>query len=172
MRARKKIIKRAAACLLILTAAAAIALSALAYPYIRERIDLPYTTFRPFSGRLFDFKLDQVHYICTSGDSDSPHMHYFRSDEEITEVIELLNSFRYYCWKPEPMGEKALPFGGSRSVSLDLMYPQTDGSTVHIHYVAYENRLLFNNVWYYGDPAFFKKLRELRDCGKYHREHS
>ena len=164
--------KKPLICLLILTAAALVTLSALAYPYIRERIDLPYMTFEPFSGRLFDFKLNQVYYIYTGGDSGNPHRHYFRSDEEITEVIELLNSFRYYYWKPEPMGVKALPFGGSRSVSLDLMYPQTDGSTVHVNYVAYDNRLMFNNVWYYGDPAFFSKLRELRDCDKYHTDHS
>lgn len=149
---------RTAACLLILAAAALLTLSALAYPYIKARLDLPYMTFEPFSGRCFDFEPEKVWQVTVPGD---PYVRCLKSDEEIAEVLDLLNSFRYRFWRPEPMGREALPLGVTRFIRIDMVSPQPGGPEVIVYF--FEDRLMVNDVLYYGDPDYIKKLRGLGD---------
>ncbi len=78
----------------------------------------PYTTYVPFSGKLFDINLDEVDKIATlkwtPGGYDSSE--YTSEDDKFHEIIDFMNSFRYS--RVFPSYDPNEVSGGSESITI------------------------------------------------------
>lgn len=127
--------------------------------FIMERLEAPYFTYGFMSGRCFNFDVGQIYEIKINSLKEyDPHWNVLSSNDEISEIVKFLNSFTCHYCLPEPDGESALPIGWYNIIHIYFKEPQADESSVTICFEY--NRMLVNNIWYYGDRGYFDRLRE------------
>ena len=134
--------------------------------YVKYVIPRPVevTIFAPFERRIFDLNASEIEIIGLTGSvritSYGDHLPPLYCDlegkEEIKDMVDYLNSFRYTHTEPGP-DFRNLGKGGHTYCSL-AMRKQT-GETFGCH--IEEDRVCIGEVWYYGDSDFFQKLLEL-----------
>lgn len=139
--------------------------------YILQRPE-HFTTFEPFSGKLFDIDPEEVSVIAirnAQSPTDTPAASYFEDEEDIKRFTEFFNSFRYCFWLPGP-DEIHLhhAFCGAATIELKNMVYH-EGSHQYVPESANflldrkQHRIWFHNAWYYySDEEFFEKFHELK----------
>lgn len=127
-----------------------------------------YTTFEPFSGKLFDLKPEEISHIDIRNSYDTPadYLHY-EDKEEVREIAAFLNSFRYRYCLSGPKDERAFP-AGNIAMEYIKVYPAGIDPAYYkykalycIVYAGERNAILVNGVWYFGDEEFFEKFSAL-----------
>ncbi len=169
MKSRKK---KTALITIFLLALAATALFGLSiYPnYLLPRMESPWQTYQPFSGKLFAIDSAQVGEILVSSKTGR-HRHRFSSPDDVEKILSHLNGFRYFFWIPEPKGEGAVPVGSSEYGSIRFGQEEFIFQAHRMLVSASSQRVsgghrkqVTNFVWYYGGKDFFDQLEELRKC--------
>lgn len=160
---------------IFLLALAATALFGLSiYPnYLLPRMESPYQTYQPFSGKLFAIDSAQVGEILVSSETGR-HWHRFSSAGDVEKILSHLNGFRYFFWIPEPKGERAIPVGSSEYGSIrfgqEEFIFQAHRMLVSIssqRVSGGHRKQVTNFVWYYGSEGFFDQLEALRECDEF-----
>lgn len=108
-----------------------------------------YTTYVPFTGRIFDIEPDEVRRIRVENGSSLVQVE-FTTQEELEEICKVLNNLRYTRWFPDipiPMG------GWSRCVFLD-----TGNGTKFFEFTS--KSLLSRGIWYRITPETLAPLLE------------
>lgn len=131
-----------------------------------------FTTFEPFSGKLFDIDPEEVSVIAirnAQSPTDTPAATYFEDEEHIKEFTEFFNSFRYCFWWPGP-DERHIgqAFCGTATIKLKNLvfierahkyFPESALFSLDCK----KHRIWFRNAWYYyRDEEFFEKFNELK----------
>lgn len=132
---------------------------------IQPRIDSSLLTYKPLSRKLFDLNPEDIESISISLGTGAPDWYYYKSQEELKEITDLLNSFRYTFWKPEFREEKDRVPAGVHSKSIRIFKkPKYRYRTKHdegIKIVFYKDDSIFlKNTWYYCDTSYFDELFE------------
>lgn len=135
--------------------------------YILQRPE-HFTTFEPFSGKLFDIDPEEVSYIDIDNHGE-PIKEYTRYEdtEDVQEITEFLNSFRYRFWWPAP-DKRHSRTGASDSVVIALkntVYNKHFNAQVPetVYCMVQSHRIQLGNAWYYyKDEKFFEKFHELK----------
>lgn len=129
--------------------------------------DPDFSTYSPFSGKLFEMRPASIKNSLVQV-RDAAHVHDplvwvdLREEngkaekEQLERLAEHLNSFRYWFWMPAPNG-----IGPSYPYAYLIVNGKKADATLRICYQKGRNRLLYNNVWYYGSREFFQTLDNL-----------
>ncbi len=122
-----------------------------------------FTTFSPFERRIFDLDSSKIKEIGFRGwVYKSRHINLvpppdiFDTKDEIEDLVEYLNSFRYTHTAPAP---DSLNIGKGQEPHCNLWIETWKGAKFSC--LIEKNRIYIGEVWYYGDPDFFQKLLEL-----------
>lgn len=142
-----------------------------AYPnYLLPRMESPWQTYQPFSGKLFAIDSAQAGEILVSSKTGR-HRHRFSSPDDVEKILSHLNGFRYFFWIPEPKGEGAVPVGSSEYGSIRFGQGGFTFQRNRMLISASSQRVsgghrkqVTNFVWYYGPKDFFNALEALRAC--------
>lgn len=120
-----------------------------------------FLTYEPFSGKLFQIDpsvgLSYVSYHISSP-TCTTHVEEIEIADPATiaQLIDLLNDFRYNYWSYQ---DRRHHIGKGGRVYLTLQSAKRVQPYEVI--VIENNRLTFGDTWYYGDSAYFEKLRSL-----------
>lgn len=158
--------------LLIELALLGIVLGTIVYQkYILPR-PVEYTTFAPLERRIFDLDASEITEIEYTGNVDvekfqerikaNPETpkgllmprYEFETRDEIEEIVEYLNSFRYSLTAPGP-DYRHMNYGTESECCLVLYTKQKDKS---LGMTIQKNRVHIGEVWYYGDPEYFSRF--------------
>lgn len=108
-----------------------------------------YTTYIPFSGRIFDVTPEEVRKIRVAN-SDACIEVNFDTEEGLEEICDVLNSLRYRSWFP------SIPIGmGGWSCGI-FIYSENQ----HYFYQFGEEYLLCRGIWYKITPETLSPLLE------------
>lgn len=133
MKITKKRIKKKYVVLLIILLAAY-----LLFAFTRQS---EYSTYVPFSGKVFNIKREDVDAVCIFNGNQVISVD-LDDDQQIQQVVELLNGLRYQFWIPVP------PIGSSGYSYL--LWLEIDGERIAFKFN--KNQILVKNVWYFcGD---------------------
>ncbi len=134
--------------------------------YVKYVLPRPveFTVFSPLERRIFDLDASQIQSISVRNEDPEQYRKYgsptpvycFDSQEEVEELTELFNSFRYTHTLPGPDFRNV----GKPPTIGAIWIEKKDGAKLYC--ALQENRIWIGEVWYYGNPAFFQKLMELK----------
>jgi hypothetical protein len=123
----------------------------LAYvPFIATRY-CGHTTYIPFSGRVFDINIEEVEAIRFQSGNTGRYIKYLDEDE-VMELVDYLNSFRYRVWLPEP------PRGAGWSYRIQI-YFNNDEEDVSYYFNSFS--ICVNRVWFYGRLDYFRRFTDI-----------
>lgn len=145
-----------------------------AYPnYLLPRMESPWQTYQPFSGKPFAIDSAQAGEILVSSKTGR-HRHRFSSPDDVEKILSHLNGFRYFFWIPEPKGEGAVPVGSSEYGSIRFGQEEFIFQAHRMLVSVSSQRVsgghrkqVTNFVWYYGSEGFFDQLEALRECDEF-----
>lgn len=134
-----------------------------------------FTTFAPLERRIFDLDASEITEIEYTGNVDvekfqerikaNPETpkgllmprYEFESREEIEEIVEYLNSFRYCFTAPGP-DYRHMNYGTESECCL-VIYTKQQNESLGI--TIQENRVHIGEVWYYGDLEYFSRFMDM-----------
>lgn len=143
------------------------------YTYRETVLSRPeaYTTFQPFSGKLFQLDPEKIDHIdIFNKNTEAKPTSYivdplrYETEEDVKQISDFLNSFRYHFWMPGPKGVDAIkmitPTGSIR------IYPKGIKPAYYkykmMHCMIRDNKMWVNGIWYFGSEEFFQKFDELQ----------
>lgn len=142
------------------------------YTYRETVLSRPeaYTTFQPFSGKLFQLDPEQIDHIEIFNKNTQSCLESIRSEslcyeteEDVKEISEFLNSFRYHFWMPGPKGVEAMKMTSTGGINI---YPKGVKPAYYkykmMHCMIRDNKMWVNGIWYFGSEEFFQKFEELQ----------
>ena len=104
-----------------------------------------YTTYIPFSGKVFQISADDVDTITFWKYGETI---VYTDSEDKAEIVNLLNGFRYWYWMP------SLPVGmGGWTYMIDI-----DGDSKSENYVFGDSWIKVNGLYLYGKTGYFDAI--------------
>ena len=108
-----------------------------------------HTTYVPFTGRVFNINCEELEAVRFQSGNTGQYI-YFRSDDEIKEVTDFLNAFRYRVWVP------SLPPIAGWGYRVTLFF--YDGTSVSYFFNSFS--ICVNGVWHYGNLSYFREFTD------------
>lgn len=119
-----------------------------------------YTSFYPFSGKLFNLKSEDVAVIEFHTNNSFEPVRYVKGEKAFDEVLNYINSFRYESHRPNPSINEY-----TGNVQYYLYIRPYAGSVEGTCWYGFNSREFeVNSVWYCSDnDEYFKRLIELAE---------
>lgn len=109
-----------------------------------------YTTYRPFSGRVFNITSENVKSVRIVN-GNTGYIADYLDDESIRELVNYINKFRYQYWIPE----LPLKTGGYEYA----LWLSIDGEALYFKFTP--DMILVRGVWYECSDQYLSKLADL-----------
>ena len=176
--ADKKHSKKRKICLFLLAVvvtAGLFLLGAMIYTkYVLPR-PVEWTTFSPFERKIFDLDASEIEAFKIVCKVDlERHREYeeefgksartiytFETREEVEEIVEYLNSFRYTITAPGTDFRNWVKGTTPSHCWLSIIPKDQELDQRRWQFFVEENRLCIGEVWYYGDPEFFDRFLKI-----------
>lgn len=114
-----------------------------------------YTTYAPFSGRVFDMKENDVKYIRITNGNTTQTINLEKEDAVTKEVIRSLNDFRYNFWLP------IIPLG---SVGYSYAFGIHMENGEYYSHIISSNGVDVRGVWFHCSNESLQKLMDIVDA--------
>ena len=112
-----------------------------------------YSTYVPFTGQIFRLKAGEVESVRITNGSTGVTCNYAEGEEGFSDLLDTLNSLRYWAWIPDPPVAR----GGYEYV----LWIQTGGESVGFQFTS--RSILVRGIWYQVRGPQLGRLAELVD---------
>ena len=109
------------------------------------------STYVPFTGQIFRLKAGEVESVRITNGSTGVTCNYAEGEEGFSDLLDTLNSLRYWAWIPDPPVAR----GGYEYV----LWIQTGGESVGFQFTS--RSILVRGIWYQVRGPQLGRLAEL-----------
>ena len=134
-----------------------------------------WTTFSPLERKIFDLDASEIEafeIVCKVDlerhreyeeefGKSARTLYTFEAREEVEEIVEYLNSFRYTITAPGTDFRNWVKGTTPSHCWLSIIPKDKELDLRHWQFFVEENRLCIGEVWYYGDPEFFDRFLKI-----------